>query len=83
MLILGWAGLTKAGYIPNFMNIEILYPESVNFWYQDEYGDYAPLLPMRPIIYLYPQEKQDIDVKLDFNGVLTASYPKYDQSVQG
>lgn len=83
VLILGWAGLTKAGYIPNFMNIGILCPESTDFRYENGRNyDNLPV-PVKPLIYLYPQEKQDIDVKLNFDGILTSSYPKYDESVQG
>ncbi len=31
----------------------------------------------KPIIYLYPTEKQAIHVQLDFDGALTHTYPKY------
>lgn len=31
----------------------------------------------KPVIYLYPLEKTDIKVKIDYNGVLTTTYPKY------
>ncbi|MGI5900413.1 MAG: hypothetical protein ACOX8S_10935 [Christensenellales bacterium] len=31
----------------------------------------------KPVIYLYPEEKKDISVKLDFNGELFVTYPSY------
>ncbi|MBO5476419.1 MAG: hypothetical protein J6A15_01530 [Clostridia bacterium] len=31
----------------------------------------------KPIIYLYPEEKQRINVKLEKKGILTCTYPKY------
>ncbi|MDF2589386.1 MAG: hypothetical protein K0S41_3227 [Anaerocolumna sp.] len=31
----------------------------------------------KPVIYLYPNRPMDIDVKLDLNGTLTHTYPKY------
>ena len=32
----------------------------------------------KPVIYIYPTEKTDVTVKLDFNGRLGYTYPKYD-----
>lgn len=31
----------------------------------------------KPVIYLYPEVATDVTVKLDYNGTLTATYPKY------
>ncbi len=41
-----------------------------------------PMLPVagKPVIYLYPIQRQEIAVKLKFNGALTDSYPEYDNS---
>lgn len=36
-----------------------------------------PQLVYKPVIYLYPTQKTDIEVVLDFNGALTTTYPKY------
>lgn len=33
-----------------------------------------------PVIYLYPEEETDINVKLDLDGEFTCTYPKYDDS---
>ncbi len=38
----------------------------------DENADY------KPVIYLYPEEKTDVYVNLDYNGELTVTYPQYD-----
>lgn len=31
----------------------------------------------KPVIYLYPEEKTDVSVKLDYNGDFTVTYPEY------
>jgi len=33
--------------------------------------------PKKPVIYLYPTQKQNTSVKLDFKGILTCTYPAY------
>lgn len=38
---------------------------------------------MKPVIYLYPETKQQISVKLSYNGILDASLPAYDQNING
>ncbi len=37
----------------------------------------------KPVIYLYPTQKEDIRVKLDYQGKLIADYPTYDYSQKG
>ena len=32
----------------------------------------------KPVIYLYPQEETDVTVQLDYDGVLTCTYPTYE-----
>ena len=32
----------------------------------------------KPVVYLYPEESTDVDVKLSLNGELTCTYPAYD-----
>lgn len=34
-------------------------------------------LEEKPVIYLYPEEKTEVSVNLDFDGKLTATYPEY------
>ena len=33
--------------------------------------------PEKPVIYLYPQSRTEVEVRLDFNGRLTCTYPHY------
>ncbi|MDF2615546.1 MAG: hypothetical protein K0Q47_201, partial [Sedimentibacter sp.] len=35
-------------------------------------GDYA-----KPVIYLYPTKQEDVSVKIELNGMLTCTYPEY------
>ena len=37
-----------------------------------------PSTPAKPVIYLYPEETTSVTVKLDFDGVLTCTYPAYE-----
>lgn len=37
----------------------------------------------KPVIYLYPQHKQEISVKLFYQGKLTSTYPLYDTEMNG
>lgn len=34
----------------------------------------------KPVIYLYPEEKTEVTVKLDLEGELTSTWPKYDEA---
>lgn len=36
----------------------------------------------KPVIYLYPEQKTDITVKLDYKWKLIADYPKYDETIK-
>lgn len=46
-------------------------PEKSGYTYQF-LGDYA-----KPVIYLYPEEKTDVSVKLNLDGAITCAYPDY------
>ena len=37
----------------------------------------ASVGPRKPVIYLYPEERTEVTVKLDYNGKLTYTYPQY------
>ncbi len=64
----------------------IAYSESVDKWYEADKitvtGRCTPLVDVstsgfgKPVIYLYPQEKTDVTVTLDFGGELVCTYPK-------
>lgn len=77
--ILGWAGITKAGYLPNFLGIDILHPFSTN----TNYNSSGAVLGGKPVIYLYPQQKQNVKVELNFQGKMIADYPQYDSALNG
>lgn len=75
--MLSWAGFTKAGYIPNFLNLEILCPADKSIPSVDD------MIMKKPVIYLYPEQKQDIQVQLNYNGKIIADYPNYDEKIKG
>lgn len=37
----------------------------------------------KPVIYLYPTEKTDVNVRLDFNGKIIADYPSFNEAIKG
>lgn len=37
----------------------------------------------KPVIYLYPEQEQEIKVQLDYQGELIADYPAYDEKFKG
>lgn len=39
--------------------------------------EYIPNEPYKPVIYLYPEEETEVDVRLDLNGSFTHTYPAY------
>lgn len=59
------AYLTDAFYYGEYDPEELGY----KYWFL---GDYA-----KPVIYLYPEKKTDVSVKLDFDGDITCTYPDY------
>ena len=87
--ILGWAGLTKAGYIPNFLGLDILcssndYPEETNTTpKRDTTIDPMNAVGLKPVIYLYPTQEETVRVELNLQGKLIADYPEYNESING
>lgn len=37
----------------------------------------------KPVIYLYPEQKQNVQIQLDYQGKIVADYPKYDEKTKG
>lgn len=72
IVIFGGAILTRAGAIPNYLDIELLCSENGPGW---TIGGGGPI--KKPVIYLYPEEQQQVDVKLNLQGELFATYPAY------
>jgi hypothetical protein len=76
IVILGLAGLTKAGFIPNYFNIGFLCSKQADENYIEMNG--VKMFPVvKPIIYLYPKETQQVNVKINYKGNLAFSYPEY------
>lgn len=73
-----WAWLTKAWFIPNWFNIEILSHEKGKVSPTEHefmwctWGDWC-----KPIIYLYPTDEMEVNVKLWTPENLSHTYPKY------
>ena len=42
-----------------------------------------PPVAYKPVIYLYPEQEQEIKVQLDYQGELIADYPVYDEKLKG
>jgi len=86
VVILGWAGLTRAGFIPNYWEIDFLCagqdePKPI---FKNDRGKFEELMDIeKPVIYLYPEQKQDVTVQLDYQGKLIADYPAYDKKLGG
>lgn len=45
----------------------------------DDWGREEIVETLKPVLYLYPQEECQVDVKLDYAGELTCTYPKYEE----
>lgn len=75
--IVGMSVITVSlGHIPGFSDILLLFP--------GELGPYDnPYIVGKPVLYLYPQKKQDISVQLQYKGKIIADYPKYDEQIHG
>lgn len=56
--------------------------EDVVGWYYAEKITVLKMYPEvaaeKPVIYLYPEEETEVSVNLDFEGMLTSTYPKYE-----
>ena len=37
----------------------------------------------KPVIYLYPEQEQEVSVRLDYDGDLTCTYPEYNDGFFG
>ena len=58
--------------------LAVILRERSNPWDAPACGD--PNADMKPVIYLYPEETMDVSVSLDYDGVLTTTYPAYGES---
>lgn len=77
ILLAVWFFLTRAAIIPNFLGWDFLCPNQI-----DSGPPYFPKNPTpgvydKPVIYLYPQQTERVNVKLNIDGNLLTTYPKY------
>lgn len=77
--VVAWMGLTKLGIIPNVLNIEFLEPTE----FIDDFQDGLNPTFKKPVIYLYPVQKQDVSVQLDYQGRIIAEYPEFVEGLEG
>lgn len=47
---------------------------------REQYNRDHPMLSEKPVIYLYGYKNEEVTVKLDLDGQLTCTYPKYDKN---
>lgn len=55
--------------------------DSSDYSCDQEIGDCV--MPLKPVIYLYPTKEQELSVKLDYKGKLVSTYPDYDYYTKG
>ena len=80
-LLTVFAVITKLGIIPNYLGIPILCSEER----PNTDPNSPPLIPgmpqdviYKPVIYLYPTQKENISVNINYEGNLFVTYPTYD-----
>ena len=44
----------------------------------DDCSESEEVNELKPVIYLYPEEEMEVEVKLDYSGVFTTTYPAYE-----
>jgi len=83
-IVSGWAALTKAGVIPNYLKIRFLHSCSLHdaeilVPQIDRDFEYEPVdrPAYKPVIYLYPEQKQLTEVIINYPGNIFVTYPKY------
>ena len=75
-IILTWITLTFCGIIPSF-NKKKKCVKKVHIEREE------PTRILKPVIYLYPTEKTDVKIQLDYQGKIIADYPTYDPLIKG
>jgi hypothetical protein len=71
-------GIEIGGYsIPNNDSTKEIYSAQGETAKQVE--EMSKICVAKPVIYLYPKQKTDISVNLDYKGEITCLYPKYDK----
>jgi uncharacterized protein YdhG (YjbR/CyaY superfamily) len=57
-------------------------PPEMTCW-KGGFLDWAKSLAAKPVIYLYPEQKQEVKVQLYYQGRIVADYPDYDEKING
>ena len=63
-----WIIMSFLGLIPNFLGLEMFCPEERD---------------LKPVIYLYPTQKTDVKIQLDYQGKIIADFPTYNSATKG
>jgi len=87
LILLIFAWLTKAWVIDNYLDLEILCSWESNTRVIENYWDRSwysinSSTKLKPVIYLYPEQKQDIYVKLDYKWKIFVDYPEYNNEIK-
>ncbi|HPN81330.1 MAG TPA: hypothetical protein PK412_02165 [bacterium] len=81
IIIFSLVVLAKTGFISSLIVTPLSSGQSRSCPEQadDDPSNYGfdPCMELKPVIYLYPEQKQNTMVGLDYNGTLTVSYPEY------
>jgi hypothetical protein len=74
-----WIGLSKAGLIPNYLRLKIFRPWIIftKGCTNSPYTLPEDMVACKPVIYLYPKQEQQIEVRLNYSGNLLFTYPEY------
>lgn len=72
----GYGFAVKKGILPNTFEVSFLWPAIEDFPFH--LSDDGEMMVGKPVIYLYPEKTTSVEVKLNFNGELIATYPTYD-----
>jgi hypothetical protein len=77
-LLITLAVLTKTEVIENYFEIPFLCPNRTEIPYIVQPNDPNTPQAWKPVIYLYPTQKQEVSVNLDYPGELLITYPEYE-----
>lgn len=70
-----WGTMARNTNINGYVDYEGVWHKSDS----NEKSNSDEILDAKPVIYLYPKDKTDINVKLDYKGEITCLYPKYNK----
>jgi hypothetical protein len=76
------SSLEYIGFTAQFIDTCII-EKGGQFEYEDENWNIIRWVAEKPVIYLYPETTQAVDVYLDYDGDLFATYPEYDEHLGG